>query len=86
MSQVIVGKWGKNLAVRLPNEIAKAAALSGGERVELEARGGNIVIRHAVPHFTLKELFRGRTPKQWRSAYAEAFDWGPDVGREIVEE
>jgi hypothetical protein len=34
----------------------------------------------------LQELFRGKSPEEWRVAYADAFDWGPDVGREIVEE
>jgi antitoxin MazE len=39
-----------------------------------------------MPHFTLEELFRGKSPKEWRAAYTGAFDWGPDVGREAVEE
>jgi antitoxin MazE len=86
MPQVTVGKWGKNLAIRFPGEIAKAAKLSDGDRVEIEALDGNIVIRHAVPRFTLEELFKGKSPKEWRADYAGAFDWGPDVGREIVEE
>jgi antitoxin component of MazEF toxin-antitoxin module len=86
MAQATVGKWGKNLAVRLPGEVARAARLSGGERVEVETLGGDIVIRRAAPHFTLEELFKGKSPKQWRAAYAGAFDWGADVGREIVAE
>ena len=86
MSQVTIGKWGKNLAVRFPNEIAKAAGLSDGERVEIETLDGDIVIRRAVPHFTLEELFQSKSPKEWRAAYADAFDWGPDVGREVVKE
>ena len=28
----------------------------------------------------------GKSPKEWRAAYAGAFDWGSDVGREVVEE
>jgi len=84
--QAIVGKWGRNLAIRLPGETVRAAALSAGERVEIETHDGEIVIRRSVPHFTLEELFEGKSPKQWRAAYAGAFDWGPDVGREIVEE
>jgi len=86
MSQVTVGRWGKNLAIRLPGEIVKAAGLSNGERVEIEAHDGNLVIRRAVPHFTLEELFRGKSPRQWRAAYAGALDWGPDVGRVVIEE
>jgi antitoxin component of MazEF toxin-antitoxin module len=45
MSRVLVGKWGKNLAVRVPLEIAKAAGLRCGELVEIETEDGHIVIR-----------------------------------------
>jgi antitoxin MazE len=86
VSQVTIGKWGKNLAIRIPGEIAKATGLSDGERVEIETHDKEIVIRRAAPHFTLKELFQGKSPEEWRAAYADAFNWGPDVGREIVEE
>jgi antitoxin MazE len=85
MSQVTVGKWGKSLAVRLPTDIAKAAGLCEGQSVEVEAQDGDIVIRRAIPRFTLEELFRGQGAQEWRAAYAQAFDWGPDVGREIIE-
>jgi antitoxin MazE len=86
MSQVKIGKWGKNLAIRFPGEIAKAASLSDGDRVEIESREGEIVIRPAVPRFTLEELFQGKSSTEWRAEYADAFDWGPDVGREVVED
>ena len=86
MSQVIVGKWGRNLAVRLPGEIAREAGLREGERVDVEPYDGGIVIRRAAPRFTLEELFAGKSPPEWREAYAGVFDWGPDVGREIVDE
>jgi antitoxin MazE len=86
VSQVVVGRWGKNLAVRFPGEIVKACGLSDGERVEIEAQDGNIVLRRTIPRLTLEELFRGKTPEEWRAEYRDAFDWGPDVGREIVEE
>jgi len=86
MTAAIVGRWGKSLAVRIPGEVANAAGLGGGERVEIEAREGDIVIRRAAPQFTLEELFRGKTPQEWRQSYAGAFDWGPDIGREVVEE
>jgi antitoxin MazE len=84
--RVTIGKWGKNLAIRFPSEIVKAAQLSSGEQLDIEAQDGNIVIRRTAPHFTLEELFHGKNPKEWRAAYAGAFDWGPDVGREVVEE
>ena len=45
MSQVIVGRWGKNLAVRVPSGVANAAGLNEGEKVEVDFVAGDIVIR-----------------------------------------
>jgi antitoxin MazE len=86
MSRVTVGKWGKTLAVRVPGDVARAVGLREGERVEIQTQDGAIIIRHAQPHFTLGELFRSSSPKAWRAAYANAYDWGDDVGREVIEE
>ena len=86
MAEAVLGKWGKNLALRLPANVAKAACLEVGERVEVDIRDSEIVIRRRVPRFTAAQLFKGRSAKYWRAAYADAFDWGADVGRELVEE
>jgi antitoxin MazE len=45
MAQAVIGKWGKNLALRLPVEVVKAAGLHTGERVDVETRGNDIIIR-----------------------------------------
>lgn len=50
MAEVVVGRWGKALAVRLPSEIVGAAGLACGEVVEVEARNGDIVIRRSTAH------------------------------------
>ncbi len=50
MAHVIVGKWGKNLAIRVPFEIARASGLSDGEDVEIEAVDGDILIRRSAAH------------------------------------
>jgi antitoxin MazE len=86
MSHIKVGKWGKNLALRVPGDIANEIGLQEGEQVEIEAHDGGIVIRRVAHRFTLEELFAGKSPEEWREAYADAFNWGADVGREIVEE
>jgi antitoxin component of MazEF toxin-antitoxin module len=86
MAQALVGKWGNNLAVRLPGEIVRAARLRDGERIEIEAQADTIVIRRLEPAVTLESLFQGKTPEEWRAAYSGAYDWGPDIGGEIVEE
>lgn len=86
MVQVTVGRWGNNLAVRLPGEIAQAVKLHDGERVDVKAENGGIVIRRTEPRVVLAELFQGKTPPQWQEFYADAYDWGPDVGRETLPE
>ena len=86
MSLITVGKWGKNLAIRFPREIARAAGLSNGEKVEVETQDGEIIVRRTTHHFTLRELFAGQNAKQWRAAYRGAFDWGLEIGRERVDE
>jgi antitoxin component of MazEF toxin-antitoxin module len=83
---VTVGTWGKHLAIRFPRETSRTARISNGERLQIEVRAGEIAIRRAAPHFTLEDLFKGKTPKEWRALYSEAFEWGSDVGREQVEE
>jgi hypothetical protein len=34
----------------------------------------------------LAELFGANTAEQWQRLYANAFDWGPDVGFEVVDD
>jgi antitoxin MazE len=84
MTRAIIGRWGQDMAVRIPEEIASAVQLREGDRVEIEAGPDQIVIRRAKPRFTLGEIFAGKTAEAWRALYANAYDWGPDVGREIV--
>lgn len=45
MSHSVVGKWGKNLAIRVPMEVARAAGLMDGEKVEVETQDGDILVR-----------------------------------------
>jgi antitoxin MazE len=50
MSRVIIGKWGRNLAIRVPSHVARACGLRSGERIEVEAQDGAIVIRRPAAH------------------------------------
>jgi antitoxin MazE len=79
--RAILGKWGANLAVRLPRDVAATAGFASGTPVDIEARRGEVVIRSAAARYTLDELLEGMTPEAMR----EAFDWGDDRGREAVE-
>jgi len=50
MTAVTVGKWGRNLAVRVPAAVADAVGLSDGATVEIEAVDGDLVIRRPAAH------------------------------------
>lgn len=56
MSEVTVGRWGKNLAVRIPVEVASATGVTDGERVHIESRDGEIVIRRAAAKAAAESL------------------------------
>jgi antitoxin MazE len=79
--QVQISKWGNSLGVRVPKNVAARLGLTEGSRVEVSIEGDRIVISANRPVYTLDELLVGMTPK----AVREAFDWGGDAGREIVE-
>lgn len=79
--QVNIAKWGNSLGLRIPKDIAEQAGLHAGSRVEIKAADGRVTISPAKPRYVLADLLQGMTPE----AMHEAFDWGPDVGREIVD-
>jgi antitoxin MazE len=79
--QVQITKWGNSLGLRVPKEVAARVGLKEGARVDIDAKGQTIIVSVARPIFDLEELLEGMTPE----AMHEAFDWGEDVGREIVE-
>ncbi len=79
--QVMVCRWGNSLGLRIPKDIAMRTGLCEGTRVEVEADGDRIVITPARQRYVLADLLQGMTPEAMR----DAFDWGPDKGREIVE-
>jgi antitoxin MazE len=79
--QVQVARWGNSLGVRLPRELALRLGIAEGSRVEMQAEQDRIVISVARPVYTLEELLVGMTPEAMR----EAFDWGEDRGRELVD-
>jgi len=80
--QITASRWGNSLGVRIPKDIAERVGLSAGDSVDVEAKGDQIVISLRRPRYRLADLLIGMTPDAMR----EAFDWGPDIGREIVDE
>jgi antitoxin MazE len=79
---VTASRWGNSLGVRIPKEIVQQVGLAPGASLEIEARGDQIVISLPKRRYRLEDLLVGMTPE----AMHDAFDWGPDVGREIIDE
>ncbi len=73
-----VQKWGNSLGVRIPRDVARAAQLTEGSRVEIFVDAGRIVVK-PLAVATLEELL-ARIPRGYRPELAE---WGPRVGREV---
>ena len=67
MSQAVIGRWGRTLAIRLPAQAARELALGEGGRVDIEIEGDALVIRKASSERALEAMFAGRQPEQWRA-------------------
>jgi antitoxin MazE len=81
MPKAQLAKWGNSLAVRIPKDVAEQVRLREGDPIMIEALEGRIELRPAERIPTLEELVAQITPENRH----EETDWGPDVGKEIVE-
>ncbi len=86
MAQAVIGRWGKNLAIRLPAEVARTAGLGEGERVEIVSSGEALIVRKlpaevAAEAIVFRQVFEGMARALPRGLY-----WGEDQGRERDEE
>jgi len=81
MPKAQVVKWGNSLAVRIPKIVAEEARMQEGDAIVIKASPDHIELRHAEKIPNLKEMVAKITPE---NRYQET-DWGPDIGKEIVE-
>jgi len=74
-----LAKWVNSLAVRIPQDVIRAAGLEGGEQLSLDlAEDGSIVLRPGRRKYSLDELVAGITKT---NCHRET-DWGLPQGRE----
>ena len=75
-----VVKWGNSLAVRIPQNLAKAIHLAEGSAIDLGIVDGTLVMKPRIrKRHSLDELVKGITPE---NRHAE-MDSGIAVGNEI---
>ena len=77
-----IQKWGNSLAIRIPQTLAGQLSVEEGAAVEMQVRGGELVIRpiRSKKH-SLGELLKNCRPSQ---LHGET-DFGVDVGLEVIE-
>ena len=76
--QVEVVKWGNSSAVRLPAAILKEVHIALGDRLELRAEEGRIVLERAQREYCLEELLAGITKENMHAPV----EFGAPMGRE----
>jgi antitoxin MazE len=77
--QTQIGKWGNNLAVRIPDTYAKALGLKEGMKLDVSLLRDGLLLRPVSKEYSLEELIAGITPQNVH----EETDWGQPVGREV---
>ena len=80
--QVLVSKWGNSLGLRIPRALAAEVCVAEGQRVEVRADNGRLIIEPVREACTWAHMLENVTPGAMRAA----FDWGDDLGREQVDE
>jgi antitoxin MazE len=77
-----IQKWGNSLAIRIPRTLAGQLEVKEGASVELSVREGELIVRPvSSKKLSLGKLLRDCKPSQ---LHGET-DFGPDVGREVLE-
>jgi antitoxin MazE len=77
-----IQKWGNSLAIRIPQTLAGQLSVDEGAAVELQVRGGELVIRPIrSKKLSLCELLKNCRPSQ---LHGET-NYGEDVGLEVIE-
>ena len=77
-----IQKWGNSLAIRIPQTLAGQLSVEEGAAVELQVRGGELIIRPIrSKKLSLCALLKNCRPSQ---LHGET-EFGLDVGLEVIE-
>jgi len=80
--QVLLSKWGNSLGLRLPKALTAEIGMTEGQKVEVRAEGGRIIVEPVRAPLTWEKMLENTDHDSLR----EAWDWGEDVGRERVDD
>jgi len=74
-----IAKWGNSLALGLPKSLTSELGLAEDALVEIEVRGGELVIKPVPKSYSLTELVAQISEENRH----DELDWGPAQGAEI---
>ena len=80
-------KWGNSDGIRIPSSFLKSLNLKTNDVVELKQKEDTIIIsKLKKKHLTLEERFEmfEQLPNVQKGP-VESYDWGEDVGKEIID-
>lgn len=84
--QTELGKWGNSIALRIPAKVVKDMGVTAGSSVEITQKGNQLILTPSKPKkISRKERLARMIADLDKYGPDELLDWGPDVGREIVE-
>lgn len=86
MTQAIVGKWGKSLAIRVPLDVARAMGLREGESVEIEESDGELHVRRKTGKIDAERRLRALAAVEEMRRDAKNFDMSGLTIRELIDE
>jgi antitoxin MazE len=77
-------EWGNSTGIRIPKKVLQVVKWKNDQEVFIDVKGSSIVLtpvkKDAQKLPTIDQLLEGVTPGNVHPAV----DWGPDVGREII--
>ena len=78
-------RWGGSVSAPIPAAIAKRLGIRPGTPIQVEERGGTVVVTPAMrrPRRTLSEILRACKKKFPKGDPHGEVDFGPPVGKEV---
>lgn len=79
-------KWGNSDGIRIPSVFLKSLNLKTNDIVDLVKENNMIIIKPKSKHLSLEERIEmyERLSKEEKGS-VEAYDWGEDVGKEVID-
>jgi antitoxin component of MazEF toxin-antitoxin module len=86
VTQAIVGKWGNNLAIRVPLDVARAMGLREGEPVEIEECDGELHVRRKAGRIDAETQRKALAAVEEIRLASRQFNLGGITIRELIDE